>query len=406
MVAEFFVEPRSGMTMKKAAGHVAAESSIGTWTDIATMNPDIAHKLRPSVYSIKGNYIKIAYPCELFEPGNMPQILSSIAGNIFGMKDVANIRLMDINFPRKLVNSFKGPRYGIDGIRKILGVSRRPLVGTIVKPKVGLSEKQHSEVAYDAWAGGLDIVKDDENLSSMSFNKFKKRINLTLKKRDRAEKETGEKKIYMPNCTAETFEMLKRAEYVKQNGGEYCMVDILTCGWSSLQTFRNNVRSVIHAHRAGHGAFTRYEKQGITMLAIAKIARLIGVDQLHIGTANVGKMEGSASDVCEIEDEIEKRFITERGHVLEQRWHDVKPVFAVASGGLHPGGTAKVMRYMGKNIVMQYGGGCHGHPDGTFAGAKAIRQSVDASMKGIGLAEYAKKHKELKVALDKFGIKR
>lgn len=406
LVAEYYLEPDKGISFEKAANHVAAESSIGTWTGISTLSRSIVKKLRPSIFRLdrKKNIVRIAYNNELFEPGNMPQILSSIAGNIFGMKDVANIRLLDIDFPKKLVDSFRGPRYGIRGIRKLTGIRRRPLIGTIIKPKVGLDEKQHAKVAYEAWTGGLDIVKDDENLSNMSFNRFNRRIDETLKLRDKAEKETGEKKIYMPNITAETLEMLKRARHVKKRGGEYVMVDMLTSGFSALQTVREHVTQVLHAHRAGHAAVTRNSRHGISMLAIAKCARLIGVDQLHIGTAFVGKMAESKDDTLEIEDNIEKSLIMLRGHILEQRWHNIKPVLAVASGGLHPGSVPKLMKYMGRNIVMQFGGGCHWHPKGTGYGAMAIRQAVDGVMNGIPLRTYMKQHRELRDAITKYGI--
>lgn len=406
LVAEYHIEPNR-ISFEKACNHVAGESSIGTWTTISTMNPKIAEKLRPSVFYInkKTKEIKIAYPKELFEAGNMPEILSSIAGNIFGMKAVNNLRLQDISFPKSIVRSFKGPRYGVDGIRKLLKVKKRPLVGTIVKPKVGLSEKQHAKVAYDAWIGGLDIVKDDENLSSMRFNRFNNRIKETLKLRDKAEKETGEKKIYMANITAETLEMLKRAEYVRSLGGEYVMVDILTAGWASLQTVRDQCSQVIHAHRAMHAAITRYPRHGISMLTIAKCARLIGVDQLHIGTAHVGKMEGSAGEVQDIENKIEQMISGEKTpfHSLSQNWYNIKPVFAVASGGLHPGMIPKLIDRMGMDIVAQFGGGCHGHPDGTRAGAIAIRQALDAKLSGISQKEYAKSHPELAKSLEKWG---
>ncbi|MGM5487808.1 MAG: type III ribulose-bisphosphate carboxylase [Nanobdellota archaeon] len=400
LVCEYYVEP-NGISMEEAAEHIAGESSIGTWTDISTMNPRIAAKLRPTVYSIKKDRIKIAYPSDLFEAGNMPQILSSIAGNIFGMKVLKNLKLLDIKFPPRILKSFKGPAFGITGIRKLTGVRSRPLTGTIVKPKVGLSAKQHAEVAYRAWVGGLDIVKDDENLTNMRFNTFDDRIRETLRAREKAMDETGEFKVYMPNITAETDEMIRRADLVKQCGGDYIMIDILTAGFAGLQTIRNLDHDlVIHAHRAGHAALTRNPRHGISMLALAKIARLIGVDQLHIGTI-VGKMEGSKVEVQEIEDEIEQEFIG-KGHALEQRWGTIKPVLAVCSGGLHPGHLPQLIHYMGKNIVAQFGGGCHGHPDGTEPGARAIRQALEATLKNKKLEVYAKGFPELARALQKF----
>ncbi len=202
------------------------------------------------------------------------------------MKAVDNLRLIDIELPENLVKSFQGPLYGIEGIRKLLDVKNRPLVGTIVKPKLGLGYKKHAEVAYESWVGGCDIVKDDENLTNQAFNPFKERIIETLKMRDHAEEETGEKKIYMPNISAETDEMVRRAHFVKENNGRYIMVDIVTVGFSGLQSIREkNPGLVIHAHRAMHAAFTRNKKQGISMLVLAKLARIIGVDQIHIGTA-------------------------------------------------------------------------------------------------------------------------
>lgn len=406
LICEFYLEPNK-TSIEKAASHVALESSIGTWTDIATMNKRVARTLKPNVFCInkRRKIIKIAYNENLFEKGNMPEILSSIAGNIFGMSAVKNLRLIDISFPESIVKSFKGPKFGIKGIRKITKIKERPLIGTIVKPKLGLNEKEHAKVAYEAWIGGLDIVKDDENLTSMSFNKFNKRVIETIKLRKKAEKKTGKIKIYMPNVTAETNEMIKRAKFVKKHGGRYVMIDILTAGWSALQTLRNaELGLVIHAHRAGHAAFTRNEKHGISMLAVAKIARLIGADQLHIG-AIVGKMTGTKHEVKDIGENIENSIIHEkRTYMLEQKWYNIKPTMAVCSGGLHPGGIPPLVKIMGNNIIMQFGGGCHGHPKGTKQGAMAIKQALEAVMSNKSLKNYSRTHKELKIALDKFGI--
>jgi ribulose-bisphosphate carboxylase large chain len=404
LVMLYNIKPARGISMNQAAEAVAAESSIGTWTTIATMSPEIK-KIGAKVFEIKGNLVKIAYPLELFEPGNMPQIWSSVAGNIFNMKDVEFLRLEDASWPRKLVTSFKGPKFGIPGIRKLLRVKDRPLCGTIVKPKLGLSEKGHAKVAYEAWSGGLDIVKDDENLTSQPFNKFHERIIQTLKLRDKAEDETGEKKIYMPNVTAETNEMIRRAKFVKDCGGEYAMVDILTIGWSGLQSIREaneDLKLVLHAHRAMHGALTRNKNHGISMLFIADTVRLIGVDQLHIGTA-VGKMMETKEEVMMVGEEIEEGFVKAKGHRLQEDWHGVKPVFAVCSGGLHPGLVPPLIKMLGKDIIVQAGGGVHWNPRGTRYGAMGLRQAVDAVAQGIPLKEYAKTHRELREAIDKFG---
>ncbi len=390
LICTFAVEPEE-VSLKEAAGAVAAESSIGTWTELTTEKPYVK-QLAARVFQLRGNTAKISYPVELFEHGNMPNILSSVAGNVFGLKALKNLRLLDIQLPDGLICSFKGPRYGVEGIRQILRVKERPLVGTIIKPKLGLKTEDHAKVAYEAWAGGCDVVKDDENLSSQEFNPFEKRLDQTMRARDRAESETGERKVYMINITAETQTMLQRADLVVERGGEYVMVDILTCGWAALQTLRNqNLKLVIHAHRAGHAAFTKNRLHGIAMRPIAKVARIIGVDQLHVGTV-VGKMSETKAEVLE---NIE---------ALKMDMNGLKPVMPVASGGVHPRLIPALLRTFGNDVVVQAGGGIHGHPQGTKKGATAMRQAVDATLEGLSLQEYAKSHAELKVALDTWKI--
>ena len=323
LVVHFFMQPSRGVNFKKAAGAVAAESSTGTWDEIKT-GEEYAKEYSAKVFYIKDNFVKIAYPLELFEPGNVPNLLSSIAGNIFGMKIIKRLKVLKIEFPKGYVKKFKGPKYGISGVRKLLRVKKRPLLGTIIKPKVGLNPDDHAKIAYEAWIGGCDLVKDDENLASQKFNKFEERLRKTLKMLDKAERETGERKGYLINVTAETDEMIRRAELVESNEGLYIMVDIITAGWAALQTLRNqNFNLIIHGHRAGHAAFTRLKTHGISMFVIAQLARLIGVDQLHTGTYGFGKMK--SEETLEI-----NKFLT-------SEFYGLKTVFPVASGGLHPG---------------------------------------------------------------------
>nr|VDD88727.1 RuBisCO long chain, Form III-b [uncultured archaeon] len=385
LICTFQIEPE-GISLKEAAGGGAAESSVGTWTELTTEKPYVK-KLAAHVYSIDGSVVRIAYPRELFESSNMPNILSSVAGNVFGLKALKNLRLLDIEFPNHLLASFKGPAFGIAGIRKLLKVPKRPLVGTIIKPKLGLKTEDHAKVAYESWFGGCDVVKDDENLSSQSFNPFEARLTQTLEARDKAQSATGERKVYMINITAETQTMLKRAQAVVNQGGEYVMVDILTCGWSALQTLRGqNFKLVIHAHRAGHAAFTKSQQHGIAMKSIAAVARIIGVDQLHVGTV-VGKMSET------------KQEVVENISVCKAEMGGLKPVLPVASGGLHPRLVPALVETFGNDFVIQAGGGIHGHSEGTVAGAKAMRQAVDATLECKTIDEYAKTHRELALAL-------
>ena len=403
LICQFKITPAKGYSFKEVCSIVAGESSVGTWTDLGTMNPKIGKNLAPKVYYIdeKNKRCRIAYPIELFELGNLPEILSSVGGNIYGMKAAEGIRWEDVKIPEKILKSFNGPQFGIEGIRKYLGVYHRPLVGTIVKPKVGLTSEEHAKVAYNSWIGGCDIVKDDENLTSQDFNKFQKRFLATIKACKQAEKETGEKKVYLVNCTAECEEMLRRIKFVEKNSGNYIMLDILTLGWSALQTARNHTKLPIHAHRAGHAMFDRNPEHGMAMEVVAQLARMVGVDTLHIGTA-YGKMSGGKNEILHIEQEIESDFTEQTKKYLSQEWHGVKPILGVASGGVYPAMVPQIIKFMGNDIVLQAGGGIHGHPFGTEAGARAMRQSVDAVFKKISLKEYAKTHVELEEALKKW----
>lgn len=399
LICLFKIFPNN-ISIEKAANTVALESSVGTWTEVR--GQEYVEKLKAKVFSIKGNFVKIAYPENLFEKDNVPNIFSSIAGNIMGMKAVKAIRLEDVQFPRSILRSFKGPKYGIEGIRKFMKVKGRPLLGTIIKPKLGLNTEHHARSAYESWLGGCDIVKDDENLASQEFNLFEKRLVKTLDMANKAEEETGEKKAYLVNVTAETKEMIKRAQLVENQGGKYVMIDMLTAGWAALQTLReSNFDLAIHAHRAMHAAFDRNPNHGISMFVLADFARLIGVDQIHIGTG-IGKLEGDIREIEGLMEEIESRNIKETKHRLEQRWNGIKPVLGVSSGGLHPGHVPFLMKHLGKNLVIQAGGGIHGHPYGTRAGAIAMRQAITATLQKVSLEKYAKTHVELEEALKKW----
>jgi len=400
LVCLFRVTP-DRMPLKEAINNVALESSVGTWTPVSS-NKKYVNRLGAKAFAISGDWVKIAYPQELFESGSVSNILSSVAGNVFGMKCIKGLRLEDVKIPAKLLKSFPGPRFGIDGYRRILKVKDRPLVGTIVKPKLGLKTKDHAKVAYDSWVGGCDVVKDDENLSSQKFNPFERRASKTLEMCDKASEETGEKKGYLINVTAEAMLMLERADMVKELGGKFVMHDVITAGFSSLETLRQNSKLGIHSHRAMHGAFTENAKHGLSMMCVADFARMAGSDSLHIGTG-IGKMRGGKREVREIAEEIEGMRIAKTDHRLEQNWQGLKPTFAVCSGGIYPGHVPYLMKNFGEDIIIQAGGGVHGHPEGTEVGAKAMRQAVDSVMKGESLERYGMTHRELMGAMKFWG---
>lgn len=390
LICDFYVEPSLGYTLSRVAEAVAEESSTGTWTEVKTRKP-IIEKIQAKVFEIKHNRIRVAYPRELFETGNIPQLMSSVAGNIFGMKAVKRLRLENMEFPRKMVRQYKGPELGLREIRKLARIRDRPIVGTIYKPKLGLNPKEMAALAYRVYSAGIDYSKDDENLGSMVFNKFQDRAIKILDVVDRIASEQGRKVIYAANITAPVDDMLKRAQFVKDHGGTCIMIDILTAGWSALEYItKHRFKMIVHGHRAMHAALTRNPLHGISMLVISKLARLAGVSALHTGTV-VGKMEGREEDVLEID------------NFLRGRWHGLKPVMPIASGGLHPGLAPKVIEILGKDLIMTFGGGLWGHPGGPEAGARAIRQAVDSYMKGVPVKEYAKENPELEQAIREWG---
>lgn len=405
LIVLFSYEPEAGITEKEAVGRIASESSTGTWTTLFKM-PKRMKKLMGIGFDINKHFVKVAYPLDLWELGNAPQLLSGIAGNIFGMKALKNLRLMDVSFPKEYLKSFKGPNLGIDGLKRYFKVYDRPLTGAVPKPKVGFTAKEHAEIGFETWMGGFDLVKDDENLTSQRFNRFDERVRLMAKLRDKAEKLTGEKKDALLNITAETKEMEKRAKLLHNYGWKYAMIDVVVSGVSAVQTLRKTLgdyKMAIHAHRAMHASFDRSSKHGITMQFLAKLMRLIGVDEIHAGTA-VGKLEGTKEEVIEIADSLRKQYIKEETHAhLKQDWHNIKPAFPVSSGGLHPGLVPAVLDIFGDDLVLLVSGGIHGHPKGTRAGAKATMQAISAVKEDISLEQKAKSSPELMQALEKWG---
>ncbi|WP_424008411.1 type III ribulose-bisphosphate carboxylase [Haloferax denitrificans] len=390
LVCTFRIDPATGMSTEAAASRVASESSNGTWAALQT-GADFTD-MGATTFDIEGDLIKVAYPAGLFEPGNMPQVLSCIAGNIMGMKAVDTIRLLDCEWPESVVSAYPGPLYGSSVREEIFGVTDRPITATVPKPKVGLSTAAHAQVGYDAWVGGVDLLKDDENLTDQSFNPFSDRLTESLSLRDDAEDETGETKSYLINVTADTQTMLDRVDEVAAQGGEYVMVDIITAGWAGLQTVRERTEKhgiAIHAHRAMHAAFDRLPAHGVSMRVLAQVSRLCGVDQLHTGTAGLGKLANE--DTVGIND------------WLASDLYGTTDVLPVASGGLHPGLLPDLLDATGTNVCVQLGGGIHGHPDGTRAGAVALRSAIDAYVEGRSISEAAEETPELAVALDKWG---
>jgi ribulose-bisphosphate carboxylase large chain len=384
LIAKYRVE--TDLPIQKAAEAIAAEQSTGTWTAVRGQDNPLAAR----VILAEGNDVEIGFPEELFEQGNIPQYLSVVAGNLFGLGDLKKVRLQDVLFPESLLSAHKGPRFGIEDARKILGVFDRPLVGTIVKPKVGLDPAGTARVAAQAVRGGLDIVKDDETLTDQSFCPLIPRLEAVMAALDKVEAETGKKAFYAVNVTAGADQILERAEEAVDHGANMIMIDVLTAGFTALETLSRHLHVPIHVHRTMHGAFTRDRSHGISMLVISKLVRMTGGTNLHTGSY-MGKMARETK-----ENDLSR-------DALRGDWHGYKKVFPVASGGIYPGKVHGNLDGYGIDCIVQAGGGVHGHPGGTADGARAMVQATEAWQKQIPLKEYAKDHKELETALKFWG---
>jgi ribulose-bisphosphate carboxylase large chain len=325
------------------------------------------------------------------------------------LSELSSLRFLDIWLPKRLQRLYLGPKFGLEGIRKRIGTekSRRPHMGTIVKPKVGLAPKEWAKVAYEAYLGGIDFVKDDENLVDQDFCRWEERVHEVLQVIDKIKSETGRTVIYSPNITDSYTKMLERMDQLKDMGWDWAMLDVYMIGYSALLDITRELHNnnfIIHAHRAGHTAETR-GAFGVEYTIFAKLWRLIGVDQLHTGTG-VGKMEGMPAFIQLYGDICRKNKSNESLHLLSLgfEWDNkINPLMPVASGGLNAGSVDALLEIYGTDVVIQCGGGIHGHPGGTRSGAKSVYDAVTAAMKNSSSIQEAKKSKELNQALEKWG---
>jgi len=386
----------TGLPMKKAAESLAAEQSTGTWTNISTLEKSIFEKYGGRVTDITGDNVTVAFPSADFcvEVGAVPQILSIIAGNLFGLHSIDKIRLEDVFFPKSIRKGFKGPKFGASGLRKILKRPEKPLVGTIVKPKIGLSPKSTAKYVYESGKGGLTNSKDDETLVDQKFCRLEARTVAIAESLDRLKSE-GHRMVHAINVSTSGHKILEVAENAQRWGASQIMVDVLTAGFAAVQALAEDrsIKVPVHVHRTMHGAMTRDPLHGIAMLPIAKLCRMCGGDALHVGTLGIGKMEG---DPKGDRDNIDACFDPSVGY---------REVMPVCSGGIYPGLVDKIVAAAGNNVQIQAGGGVAGHRNGVRGGAMGMSQAVDAAYLGIPLDEYAKDHEELRIALEMWGSK-
>ncbi|MFI5953066.1 form I ribulose bisphosphate carboxylase large subunit [Cryptosporangium sp. NPDC051539] len=427
VLAAFRVTPQEGVDPIEAAAAVAGESSTATWTVVWTDRLTANTHYQAKAYRVDevpgrpGEYFAyIAYDLDLFEEGSIANLTSSIIGNVFGFKPLKALRLEDLRIPVAYVKTFQGPAHGIVIEREYLNKFGRPLLGATVKPKLGLSARNYGRVVYEACRGGLDFTKDDENINSQPFMRWRDRFLYAMEGVNKATAETGEVKGHYLNVTAASMEdMYERAEFAKELGSVVVMID-LTVGYTAMQSMahwarRNGV--LLHLHRAGHSTFTRQKTHGVSFRVLAKWCRLIGVDHIHAGTV-VGKLEGDPATTRGFYDTLRGDFVPANpanGIFFDQSWASMPGVMPVASGGIHAGQMHQLLDLFGDDVILQFGGGTIGHPLGIAAGAEANRVALEAVVKarnsgrdllreGPAVLQSAARHcKPLEVALATWG---
>ena len=427
ILAAFRITPQPGVDPEEAGAAVAGESSTATWTVVWTDRLSAYEHYQAKCYrvdpvpGIEGQWMAyIAYDIDLFEEGSIANLTSSIIGNVFGFKALKALRLEDLRIPIHYVKTFPGPPHGIVMEREYLNKYGRPLLGATVKPKLGLSARNYGRVVYEALKGGLDFTKDDENINSQPFMRWRDRFLFCMEAVHRAEEMTGEIKGHYMNVTAATMEdMYERAEFARDIGSVIIMQD-LTIGYTAMASMSKWARRngmLLHLHRAGYATWARQKNHGVNFRVIAKWCRLLGVDHIHSGTV-VGKLEGDPNIIQGYYDTLRLEHIDAdltKGLYFDQDWASMPGVMPVASGGIHAGQMHQLLHYLGEDVVLQFGGGTIGHPMGIAAGATANRVALEAMVKARNegrdyftegpdiLNAAAKRSPELQVALDTWG---
>ncbi len=417
VLCAYIMKPRGDGDYLATAAHFAAESSTGTNVEVSTTD-DFTRGVDALVYEIDPakELMKIAYPIELFDRNiidgraMLASFLTLTIGNNQGMGDVEYAKMHDFYIPPKYLQLFDGPAMNIADMWRVLGrpiVNGGMIVGTIIKPKLGLRPQPFADAAYEFWLGG-DFIKNDEPQGNQVFAPLVPTMTAVADAMKRAQDKTGEPKLFSANITADDpFEMIARGEKILEIFGEDAshvafLVDGYVAGPTAVTTCRRQFPSqFLHYHRAGHGAVTSAQaKRGYTAFVHCKMSRLSGASGIHTGTMGYGKMEGCAEDK-------NIAFMLERdsadGPYYHQEWLGFKATTPIISGGMNALRLPGFFDNLGhSNVIQTSGGGAFGHKQGGAAGARSLRQAHDAWTQGIDLVEYARQHEELKGAFESF----
>ena len=417
VLCAYIMKPKAGYGYLETAAHFAAESSTGTNVSVATTD-DFTRGVDALVYEIdeEKELMKIAYPTVLFDRNitdgraMIASFLTLAVGNNQGMGDVEYGKLHDFYVPPEYLRLFDGPATTIADLWRVLGrpvVDGGFIVGTIIKPKLGLRPQPFADAAYEFWCGG-DFIKNDEPQGNQLFAPMKETIPLVADAMRRAQDKTGQPKLFSANITADDhYEMLARGEFVLETFAENAdhvafLVDGYVAGPAALTTARRRFpNQYLHYHRAGHGAVTSPQSmRGYTSFVLAKMARLQGASGIHTGTMSFGKMEGEAGDK-DMAYMIEQD--SANGPYFHQEWLGMNPTTSIISGGMNALRIPGFFENLGhSNVIMTAGGGSYGHIDGAVAGAISMRQAEQCWRANADPVAFAKDHQEFARAFESF----
>jgi ribulose-bisphosphate carboxylase large chain len=325
---------------------------------------------------------------------SLPNLLATVAGNLFELKPFSGLRLLDIQLPVAFLDRYQGPQFGVAGTRKFCGVAARPLIGTIIKPSVGLSPEATAAMVDALAEAGIDFIKDDELQADGPHCPFEERLEAVTRVIDRHADASGKKVMYAVNITGEIDEMLRRHDAVVAAGGTCVMVSMNSIGLPALVALRRQCQVAIHGHRNGWGIYSRSPTIGMSYVAYQKFWRLAGVDHMHVNGLGNKFCESDESVIASARECLTPMF------AVPGRGCEIMPVFSSGQSAKQAHGTYQAIGTT--DLIFAAGGGVMAHPGGMGAGVRALRQAWEAAVAGIPAPEYARTHPELRQALDKF----
>jgi ribulose-bisphosphate carboxylase large chain len=334
--------------------------------------------------------VVLSFPLENVGP-SLPNLLTTVAGNLYELSQFSGLRLMDIELPQAFAEVHPGPQFGIEGTRNLTGVYDRPIIGTIIKPSVGLSPEETADLVKTLAEAGLDFIKDDELIANPPYSPLEKRVEAVMRVVNDQAGKTGKRVMVAFNITGEIDEMRRHHDVVFKAGGTCVMVSINSIGLTGLTALRRHCQLPIHAHRNGWGIFSRSPYLGMSYIAYQKFWRLAGVDHMHVN--------GLRNKFCESDESV----IASARECLKPLLggYRVMPVF---SSGQWAGQAPDTYKALGSvDLMYLAGGGIMAHPGGPAAGVASLRQAWEAAISGQTLEDYTKDHLELGQAIERFG---